>query len=82
MGIYYLPVAISFLLLPHVSFCGLELEAEIEDSQLSLNANSNFDYHFNSNLSGRSEAWPHEMCNKTIADNESNGRSEGITIVK
>ena len=68
MGITYLPVTISFLLLPCVSFCGkFQLKS---DFQLT-----------DSNSNEQTEAWPHEMCNKTITENESKGRSEGIIVI-
>ena len=67
MGTYYLQVATSLLLLLRVSFCEVENDDLIDDKISSTESISSF----------RSEAWPHEMCNKTISEQDSRGRSEG-----
>ena len=68
MGNYYLYVATSFLLLLRISFGELQSNDPIDDITPSIEPIS----------SSRSEVWPHEMCNKTIGENEPWSRSEGI----
>ena len=64
MGNYYPYVGTAILLLLRVAFGDLQSDDSIDDIIPSIS-------------SSRSEAWPHEMCNTTIGENESWDRSEG-----